>query len=137
MDAIRKKISRLVIKLRSQEHLPLWALPNEKVIYSVAVGERALWGPKTRILVCLMNMAYKIKVANLIIFCVGLSRAIIIWWIVKKSSFKAPKLTKFKKIFAGFGASSEEYLNVNYEKQLEEHRQCDGCKNNLRLQPRF
>lgn len=120
MDDIRKKISKLVVKLRSQEHLSLWALANEKVIYSVAVGEKVLWGPKTQILVYLMNIACKIKAANLIIFLVGFSRAIFIWRTVKGKSFKAHTSAKFKKIFAGFGASSEEYLYIDYAKRQQE-----------------
>ena len=120
MDDMRERISRLTLKLQSQSYLPLWALTNENVIYSYAMGKKSSWGPKTRILLFLMTISYKLKISDLLLFCVGLYRALSIWWKVKKNQFKKQKLNNPKRIFAGFGATCEESIYADYIRRSQE-----------------
>src|SRR3990167_8991082 len=119
MDSIRKKVSNFTLKLQAQTHLPLWALANEQLIYSAAMNKCPAWGPKMQLLYRIMAVTYKIKVSDMLIFCVGFCRAISIWWYVKKNSFKTRKENEFKNVFAGFGASSEEYLYLQHSNQSQ------------------
>src|SRR3990167_1185372 len=120
MDAIRKKISHFTLKLQSQTQVPLWSIANEKMIYAAAINEKPAWGPRLWYLYRIMSIAYKIKTSDLLIFCVGLYRALSVWWIVKKNTLKSQQRHQFKRIFAGFGASSEEYLYTDYVKQSQD-----------------
>lgn len=120
MNDIRKKISKFTRRLQLQKNLPLWSLANEQVIYSAAIGEKPKWGSNSNILFRIMGIAHKIYLSDFIIFFVGFSRVISIWWGIKKSTFKTKKLTTFKKVFAGFGASSEEYFYADYISQSKD-----------------
>ncbi len=120
MDATKKKVFVLTQKLRMQPDVALWKLANENVIYSVAMGRKTVWGPRLSILCRVMELADKINTADFIIFFVGMLRATAIWWSVKKRLFTRKKIKKnssFDNVFSGFGASSEEYLYVDYISQ--------------------
>ena len=116
MNSPQHKIYSLTKKLQTQSDLPLWKLADERVIYSAATSEKIKWGPKLSLLHRIMHFAYKINITDVIIFFVGIARATSIWWTVKKKTFKATKQKKkiFKRIFSGFGASSEECLYADY-----------------------
>src|SRR3990167_844439 len=120
MNDIRKKISRFTFILQSQTQVPLWAIANEKVIYSIAIGKAPAWGPRSKILNRMMSMAYTIKLADFLIFFVGLTRCVYIWWNIKKKAYRKQEEKTFKRVFAGFGASSEDYLYNNYMRQSQD-----------------
>src|SRR3990167_7068548 len=120
MDEIRKKISQLTIRLQFQNKVPLWSLANEHVIYGAAVGEKPVLGPKTRVLRCIMRLAFMVKMSDMMIFCLGLYRAVLVWWAVKKQAAKFKRIQTVKRVFVCFGASSEEYLYADYLKQSQE-----------------
>ncbi|EKD71470.1 MAG: hypothetical protein ACD_46C00181G0035 [uncultured bacterium] len=120
MDNERRKISQFTLMLQSQTQLPLWSLANEKVIYSIAVGETPIWGPKTRILRHIMAIAYKFYLSDFLIFIIGSIQSFFIWWNVKKNTFSKQNKMAFKRVFAGFGASSEEYLYEKYVNQSQD-----------------
>lgn len=113
----RKIISGLSLKLQSQTQIPLWSLANEKVIYSLALGEITIFGTKTHKLYQLMRIAYKLKTSDILIFLVGFFRAFSIWRRIKKIKISDSSIGVINSIFAGFGASSEEYLYANYLKE--------------------
>ena len=114
MEDVRKSISKLVIKLQAQKQLPLWSLANENVIGAVAKNEIITWGHKGNILAKIISIAYSLRISDLVLFCVGAGRAFSLFWKTKKTHpFKAKK-SSYKKVFAGFGAASEEYLYDNY-----------------------
>src|SRR3990167_126928 len=120
MDISRHNISHFTIKLQSQIKIPLWSIANEKMIYAAAVGETPEWGPRLRLLHRIMRIAYKIKISDFLIFSVGMYRTVSIWLVVKKKLFKSIKHMKYKRVFAGFGASSEDYLYDDYVKQSQD-----------------
>lgn len=120
IDDSRNKISRLTFKLQKQTRVSLWSIANEKLIYAIAVGEKPDWGSKMWLLHRIMSVANKLKISSLIIFIVGLSRAFSIWWRVQKKIRRSHQLLPFKRIFAGFGASSEEYLYRDYIKRSKD-----------------
>ncbi len=119
MENIRKNVSALTLKIQSQKDIPLWALANEHLIYSIAVGKMPEWGPKARILRRFINLSNKINIADIIIFLVGLYRLISIWWVLKKGLLRVRQLNIFKKIFVAFGAISEDFLFQNLFKQYQ------------------
>src|SRR3990167_5526419 len=100
MDNERRKISQFTLMLQSQTQLPLWSLANEKVIYSIAVGETPIWGPKTRILRHIMAIAYKFYLSDFLIFIIGSIQSFFIWWNVKKNTFSKQNKMAFKRVFA-------------------------------------
>lgn len=119
MHDMRQRISSLALKLQSQTHLPLWALAQENLIYSVAVGVKPAWGPRARFVLRVMRLAHKIHAADIVLLCVGLYQSVFIWWTVKKATFRTRESKAFKRIFVGFGASSEEYLYTDYLSQSQ------------------
>lgn len=120
MDEIRKKIAKFSLQLQSQCEIPLWSIANEKLIYAAAIRGEPAWGPRLLILHRLMRLAYKAHLSDWLIFFVGFYRAFSIWWQVKKKSYKKPVLNKFKRIFASFGASSDEYIYKEYLRDSQE-----------------
>ena|GEM_PF-1245364 len=114
VNETRKKISKLTCKLQSQKKLPLWALAHENVIYSAAIGKKPKWGVKSSVLRWVMKVTYKIKVSDIVIFFTGICSVVSIWRVVNKNADRLQDQKKFKRVFAGFGASSEECLYAKY-----------------------
>lgn len=113
-DTIRQKITRFMLKMQSQTNLPLWSILNENILYSFALSKNCIWGPKGTILVNVMKVAYQLKLSDIFIFMVGFLRVTSLWLHVKR---KAVPLIAFKRVFAGFGACSEEYLYNDFINQ--------------------
>lgn len=119
MYEVRQKLYNFIKKLQFQTDLPLWSLANENVIYASAIGKKTVWGPKTKTVLLLMSFAYKLRISDIIIFLIGFIRSFSIWWNVKKKG--KPTKQVYRKIFAGFGAASEEFLYTNYIKKTQEN----------------
>jgi hypothetical protein len=114
MDDTRKKVAIFTVKLTSQSLLPLWTLAHEYAVYSIALGEKTEWGPRTRILRRLIQWFNKINAADAVLFAAGLCRALFIWCKVRFKLAKPEKRFAFKKVFAGFGAVPEEHLYKDF-----------------------
>src|SRR3990167_9463603 len=100
---MNKKISNLVSALQYQAHLPLWALNNEIVIYSMAVNSTPAWGRKIKLLNFLITIADKLMLSDAFIFGFGLLRALSLWMAVKsKTKNKKNSDNKFTHIFFSF-----------------------------------
>ena len=114
-----EKINNFVAKLQSQTHLPLWMLSNEVAIYATAVNSKPAWGKKTKLLNFLINIAEKMKAADLLIFSLGLARAFSLWMRMKakQKNKKTNHGSKFSRIFFSFKVSSEEYIYSEYKKK--------------------
>lgn len=111
----RQKISLLARKLQSQTQVPLWSIANEKVIYALAVGQKIPFGPRTQRLAAIMKLAYRMRLSDMCIFLIGFLHVCLLWFRLKKQTAVTPM--PIKRIFAGFGASSEEYLYADYLRQ--------------------
>ncbi len=114
MNEMWEKLSRLTMKLQSQEQLPLWAIADEQLILDLALGNKPSWGPRKKTLYFLMKFAYMVKLSDLLIISVGICRIIAIVRAVKKNIITKDCAT-YERVFAGFGASSEEHLYLDYE----------------------
>ncbi|EKD70995.1 MAG: hypothetical protein ACD_46C00301G0003 [uncultured bacterium] len=114
---MNEKISNLVSALQHQAHLPLWALNNEIVIYSMAVNSKPAWGRRIKLLNFLITIADKLMLSDAFIFGFGLLRALSLWMAVKsKTKNKKNSDNKFTHIFFSFKVSSENYLYSDYMK---------------------
>lgn len=108
----RKKIFQFVNKLQTQTSIPLWSIANESVIYACATENPPLFGPKTKFINQILKISYHCKMSDIVIFMVGLIKVISLWRQVK--STKINQYNTVKRIFAGFGASSEEFIYNDY-----------------------
>lgn len=121
MEDIQQAIIKLTIKFQNQIKLPLWALANEHLISAIALNEKPAWGVKKEFVSRLMQIACKIKLADLVILGVGFYQIRLIHQMAYRSSqTQKTQQTHFKFVFAGFGASSEEYLYHNYARESSE-----------------
>lgn len=117
----RKKISCFVLELQSQSEVPLWSLASEILVYAAALGEKPAWGPRSSCFRRFMVVANKLKLADILICVIGFFSVIRIWLQVKKTRLVLEKeVSPFKSVFAGFGASPEEYLYRDYLERAQQ-----------------
>jgi len=104
-----------MFELHSQNSLPHWSIANEKILYTIAIDQVLVWGPRQKYIFYMMQLAYKLKISDLIIFLLGLSKMIHMLYLTRKNKVKNNVSGQFIRIFAGFGATSEEYLYQKYK----------------------
>ncbi len=119
MENIRKNVSALTLKIQSQKDIPLWALANEHLIYSIAAGIKPVWGHRSRTLRFFIAFSSKIKFTDIAVLLIGFYKLVSIWRIVKRGLSRKKELNNFKRVFVGFGAMPEEFL---YKKFLTQHQ---------------
>ena len=104
-----------MFELHSQNVLPHWSIANEKILYTLAIDQLPVWGPRQKYIFYMMRLAYRLKISDLIIFLVGLSKIIHMLYLNSKNKYKKNISGEFTRVFAGFGAASEEYLYQKYK----------------------
>lgn len=119
-ENIRRKVSMLVAKLQKQTNVPLWALADENVIYALATNVKPLFGPRGKSVLFLMKLLRPFGMRDGLLFFVGLYKVFFIWFKVwyKTMGKKTPNIPR--RIFAGFGAASEEWLYAEYAKKTDD-----------------
>lgn len=114
-SVIRQKVIRFIVELHAQNTLPHWSIANEKILYTIAMDQVPVWGPRQKTIFYMMQLAYKLKISDLIIFLLGLSKIIHMLYLAKKNRVKNNIPGELMRVFAGFGAASEEYLYQKYK----------------------
>lgn len=114
MKADREAISKFVYQLQNQKIVPAWTLSSEEAIYSVAVGKAVAWGPRASRLRSLLTLADKLMLADLLLLLMGSWVATKLWWKVRKDARGRLGVRRIDRVFAGFGANSEEKLWERY-----------------------
>lgn len=115
MDTYRKKVSDFTQKLQTQTDLPLWSIADEAVIYAAFQNKKLHYGRNGKKIRFLMAVAKRFGLVDYILFIIGLIKSFLIW---KKIRSKAINIDhRFEKVFAGFGASSEEHFREEIRKQ--------------------
>ncbi|OGT32437.1 MAG: hypothetical protein A3C44_03295 [Gammaproteobacteria bacterium RIFCSPHIGHO2_02_FULL_39_13] len=114
-SAIRQKVINFIFELNSQNDLPHWSIANEKILYTIALDQTPVWGPRQKTIFYMMQLAYKLKISDWIIFLLGLSKIISMLYLTRKNKVKNNVSGELMRVFAGFGAASEEYLYQKYK----------------------
>ena len=112
---IRQKVINFIFELHSQNELPQWSIANEKILYTIALDRVPVWGPRQKYIFYMMQLAYKLKISDLIIFMLGLTKIFHMLYLNRKNKVKKNISGEFTRVFAGFGAASEEYLYQKYK----------------------
>ena|SRR3990167_1539803 len=117
-SAIRQKVINFIFELHSQNVLPHWSLANEKILYTIATDKVPTWGPRQKYIFYIMQLTYKLRISDLIIFLLGLCKIIHMLFLTRKNRH-ANESNGFisgetVRVFAGFGAASEEHLYQKY-----------------------
>lgn len=115
MDHHRKKISEFTQKLQTQTDLPLWSLADEAVIYAAFQNKKPSWGRNSKTIRFLISITKRLNLSDHLIFMIGLIKSFLIWKKIRSKPVNTAH--RFEKIFAGFGASSEEHFKEEIKSQ--------------------
>lgn len=116
MNCWKKKITLDTQKLQTQTTVPLWSIASEQVIYAVSHHAIPAWGKNSKRIYQLIFLSKKIKLTDFLLFIIGFIKAFSIWRNSKKKYSLESK--QFEKVFAGFGASSEEHFYAEFKQQF-------------------
>src|SRR3990167_10767708 len=114
-SVIRQKVINFIFELHAQNELPQWSIANEKILYTIALDQVPVWGPRQKYIFYIMQLAYRLKISDLIIFMLGLSKIFHMLYLNRKNKYKKNISGELTRVFAGFGAASEEYLYQKYK----------------------
>lgn len=112
---MRNNISKLTLYLQSQTVTPVWAIANEFVIFSAAKGCNHNWINRSKNVYRLIKLADFFKIANFLIFFVGLYRVYFLMNKIVKNKVNKRDVN-YRNIFVGHGANAEENIFSEYLK---------------------
>lgn len=113
----QKKILVFTQALQKQITVPLWSLADEHVIQSVSRNKKVIFGKSGEKLYLCALIAKKLNLVNLLLCIAGCAKAFSIWI---KIRVNPPSSEIFEKVFAGFGAASEEHYYENFKRNTKQ-----------------
>lgn len=114
----QKKILVFTQVLQKQTAVPLWSLADEHVIQSISRNKKVIFGKSGEKLYRCVLIAKKLNLIGLLLLVVGCVKAFSIWIKVRANCIRPDEI--FEKIFAGFGAASEEHYYENFKQNTKQ-----------------
>lgn len=112
----QKKIFVFTQALQKQTTVPLWSIADEHVVKSVSRNKKVIFGKSGKKLYQCVLIAKKLNLIDLLLFIVGCAKAFSIWIKVRVNP---PSPEIFEKVFAGFGAASEEHYYETFQQNTK------------------